>query len=98
MGAGGAVMLAGLGVHLFALEPVRDKLQTAQDMNDLVAWTANERKFDTRRTITLALYGVGAVAIAAGAILHVTVFKHTETALAIAPTSGGMMMSFEVRR
>ena len=103
MGAGGAVMLAGLASHLFLLAPVRDKLQAAHDGGDALAYAQASGSFDTRRTLTVALYGAGVVTIAVGAVLHFTVFKHhgqlpAELQVAVAPTTGGAMVGLEWRR
>ena len=92
MGAGGAVALAGLGVHLFALEPVRDDLKNATTPDE---YRSHGGAFTALRTTTIALYGVGAALIATGAVLHFTAGKH-EVAVALVPTTGGAMLGFEV--
>ncbi len=93
VGAGGALGLAGLATHLFALEPVRTKLADAKTQTDYAMYS---HSFDVRREATLALYGAGALAIAAGVVLHYTVFAHAEVSVALAP--GGATMAIGWRR
>lgn len=88
VGAGGAVALAGLAVDLFAVQPVRDKLNT----DSIDVYNQYSSSFDHRRTAAIALYAVGAAAIATGLVLHFTVLKDSE--VVVTPTS----VAFEVRR
>lgn len=88
-GAGAALALGGLGVDLFAVQPVRDKLSSAMSLDE---YNRNSGSFDTRRNLSIGLYAVGAIAVATGLVLHFTVMKDSE--VLVTPTS----VAFEVRR
>jgi hypothetical protein len=92
MGAGGAIVLGGIAFHLLAFKPARDDLAATDDPD---IYASLEGAFDSRRTTTIALYGVGAATIALGAVLKMTVFKHHERApiTSISPTTGGALVT-----
>lgn len=79
MATGGAVLVAGVLYHVLAFKPVRDKLVDATDaMPDPALYDEYSSSFDTRRNVTLALYGVGAALTLTGLALRYTVYRdHT---------------------
>jgi len=78
MGSGAAILAGGVAFHLLAFKPVRDDLSAASDAGDLGAYDELSNKFDSRRTVTIALYGIGGAVLIGGAILNYTVFKHRD--------------------
>ncbi len=72
MASGGAILVGAVAYHLFAFRPVRNDLANATSTAE---YDASSSKFDSRRTVTLALYGVGAVVAVTGLVLRYTVFK-----------------------
>ena len=80
MGSGLAITLAGAGYHAFAFKAVRDDLAKASAGGDAATYDRLSTKFDSRRTTTIALYGVGGAVLIGGAILHYTVFKNRKEA------------------
>jgi hypothetical protein len=73
IGVGGALLVGGGVYHVTAFKSARDDLANAKDGT---AYAALEGKFDSARTTTIALYGVGAAVLATGFVLRATVFKH----------------------
>jgi hypothetical protein len=94
VGGGVALGIAGGLVQGLAMAPARDKLVDAEAMNDTAKYADWSPKFDQRRLITIGLYSAGAIAIVTGVVLRATVFKSTETQVAVAPTVGGGMVTF----
>jgi hypothetical protein len=94
VGGGFALGIAGGLVQGLAMAPARDKLVQAETMNNTALYADWSPKFDQRRLITIGLYSAGAIAIATGLVLRATVFKSTETQIAVAPTTGGGMLTF----
>ena len=92
MGAGGGVILAGAALHLFYFKPVRDDLKAAPDK---ATYDQLSSKFDTRRNVTIAVYGLGAATVLTGLILELTVFKTHESPVQVAltPHEGGGVVS-----
>ncbi|MFT3699658.1 MAG: PEGA domain-containing protein [Kofleriaceae bacterium] len=91
MGSGAAIGVAALIFGLTVVKSERDDLASTQDLahyNDL------KDKFVLRRDLAFAAGGVAVATIAVGAILKFTVYKHDETAVAVAPTAGGGMVTF----
>ncbi len=72
MAAGGAIMLGGGGYHLLKFKGTRDDLDAAPTG---AQYDAIASRFDSQRTTTIALYGVGAAVIATGVVLKYTLFK-----------------------
>lgn len=71
--SGGAILVGAVAYHLLAFEPVRDDLASATDP---AVYDASSSKFDSRRAVTLALYGVGAAVVVTGLVLRYTVYKN----------------------
>jgi hypothetical protein len=99
-GAGGTLGVAGLIVHIFLYWPARKDLETDSQTGNLTQYQADEGKYDTRRLLTLGLYGASALAIGAGLVLKYTVFKHHDEAplVSIVPQAGGGMVSLGWQR
>lgn len=97
MAAGGAIVLGGAGYHLLAFKPARDDLANAADGAE---YDRLAGEFDSKRTTTIALYGIGAAAIATGVVLKYTLFKHEERApmLGAAPVNGGGLVVLSLTR
>lgn len=91
MGGGGAVALAGAITHVTMLRSARNEMIAADKANNLDRYRAWESRFETRRTATIALYGVGAALVVTGLILDRTVFAHRESSVqvAVVPQAGG---------
>jgi len=91
MGAGGAVALAGAITHVTMLRTARNEMIAADKADDLARYRSWESRFESRRTATIALYGVGAVLVVTGLILDRTVFAHRESSVQVAlvPQAGG---------
>lgn len=68
-GLGAATLAGGLAYHLVAFKPARDELAAAPDP---ASYDRLEGRFDRRRQILFAMYGVGAAAAVTGAVLHLT--------------------------
>jgi len=101
MAAGGLVVGAGALIHATLFLSAREKLieanklaamnpQAGKDKYD--AW---EPRFDSRRNLTLALYGVGAATVVTGLVLRLTVFKGKESPaqVSVLPQDGGGMLT-----
>lgn len=98
MAAGGAILLGGAGYHLFKFKGTRDDLDAASTTE---AYDELSKRFDSQRTTTIALYGVGAAVVAAGIVFKYTLFKdQPERAprLGAAPTHDGGMLVVEWSR
>jgi hypothetical protein len=93
VGGGLALGIAGGLVQGLAMAPARDKLVEAKKTNNSALYDDWSPKFDRRRLITIGLYSAGAIAIATGLVLRATVFKSTEAQVAVAPTTGGGMLT-----
>ena len=91
MGAGGAVALAGAITHVTMLRTARNEMIAADKADNLDRYQTWEARFETRRTATIALYGVGAALAVTGLILDRTVFAHRESSVQVAlvPQAGG---------
>lgn len=98
--SGGVVLAAAAAYHLFAFKPVRDKLIDAtDDTPDPALYDEYEGKFDTRRTVTIALYGVGAAALITGLVLLATTDADERPArLTYDATHGGAIVGLEWSR
>ncbi len=81
MASGGAVLVAGVLVHVLAFKPARDKLVDATNpgMPDPALYDEYSSKFDSRRNLTMALYGAGAALALTGIVLRYTVFRDRTT-------------------
>lgn len=95
MASGGGLVLVGAALHLFYFRPIKDDLQAASDANDQQEYNKLSPKFDTRRNVTIAVYGVGAATLVTGLILKFTVFKQKESPVqvSVTPHEGGGMVS-----
>ncbi|MDB4964210.1 MAG: hypothetical protein JWP01_4209 [Myxococcales bacterium] len=98
MAGGGAIVLAGAIVHATLFRTARNNLDAANELatRDPAAadaqWKEWSPKFDTRRNLTIALYGVGAATVITGLVLKYAVFKSSEQAPQVSfepSTSGG---------
>lgn len=99
IGSGSALVLAGAISHLFWFKPARDELVTAIGQADRVRYDTWEDDFDRRRSITLAFYATGAVAIGVGVALRYTVFRDREAlAFTAQPQDGGALVTIGWRR
>ena len=103
MAGGGLVVLAGVLVHATLFKSARDKLTNA---NELAKDPATQQqgadqyeqwspKFDSRKTLTIALYGIGAATVITGLVLKLTVFKGKEAPaqVSVVPQDGGGMVT-----
>jgi hypothetical protein len=98
-GAGGALVLTGAVSHLFWFKPARDELVNAVGQGDRARYDTWEDDFDRRRTITLACYATGAVALGVGLALNFTVFRDREAvALSAQPHEGGAVVTIGWQR
>lgn len=70
--AGGAVILAGVGVHAFVLGPAHGDLD---DATTNAAYDAGIDTYRRRRTLTLGFYAGGAAIALTGLVLRYTVFR-----------------------
>jgi PEGA domain len=95
MGGGILVGLVGVGYHLGAYSPLRSDVAEVRDPNE---YGRLADKLRDRRAINIALYGVGAVAIATGLVLRKTVFKRTPVLVGAEPTEGGGVVSLSWQR
>lgn len=95
VGAGGAIAVGGALVHALWFKPSRDQLVEASTTGDQAMYDAWSPKFDTRRNVTIALYGLGAAAIATGLVLRYTVFASREAPVEVAaqPHAGGAVIT-----
>jgi hypothetical protein len=101
VGAGGAILAAGAAYHLFALNPVRNRLaaDVADPENvDVADYKAHSHEFDVRKDVTLALYGVGAATAIAGLVLRATVLGPRDVELGAEPRPGGGIVTVTWRR
>lgn len=71
MGAGGGIVMLGVAHHLFLTRPARDRLAESTH----AGYDSARDEFLSRRRVTLAVYGIGAVTVATGLILRYTLFK-----------------------
>lgn len=97
MAAGGAILLGGAGYHVLVFKGTRDDLASE---NDPAKYDELADEFDSQRTTTIALYGVGAAVLATGAVLRYTLFKNPERAPRVGAgvTRGGGMVVMEWSR
>ena len=89
-----------MALHLVYFKPARDDLANAKTQMAYDTIDATN-KFEKRRNITLAVYGVGAATLVTGLILKLTVFKHAEAPpvqVGVTPQDGGGMVSVEWSR
>jgi len=101
MAGGGMVVVAGVLIHATMFQTAREKLLEANKLaeTDPVAGKAKydewEPRFDARRNLTLALYGVGAATVITGLVLKLTVFKGKESPaqVSVLPQNGGGMLT-----
>lgn len=99
---GGAVVVAGAGFHVFAFKPVRDRLIDAtDDTPDPALYDANEGSFETRRAVTIALYGLGAAAVITGLVLRAGRYgdePDRAARITLGATDGGAVVGVEWSR
>ena len=101
MAGGGMVVVAGALIHATMFRTARDKLIEANKlaaMNPVAGkdkYDEWEPRFDSRRNLTLALYGVGAATVITGLVLKLTVFKGKESPaqVSVLPQDGGGMLT-----
>ena len=72
LGGGVLVLLAAVTYHAFVFKPARDQLADAATEP---AYADLESRFESRRAITIAMYGVGAAAAVGGYVLGATVYR-----------------------
>jgi len=94
-GTGVAVTAVGAVLHLAYYKPIRDRLATASDNFDVPTYVANLDEFDKRRTITLAVYGVGIATTITGLVLRYMTHRDSDRvpSASLVPTPGGGMLS-----
>jgi hypothetical protein len=88
--AGGALAFGGLAFDIFIVRPAYDDLSNAGTNTE---YYARKGTFDDRRDVAIALYAGAGLLIAAGAVLHYTVFSEpsaVHVGAALAP-QGGMV-------
>ncbi len=98
---GGAMVAGGAAFHLLAFKPTRDKLADAADDPDPSEYNRLSSQFDTRRTMTIAMYGVGAAVLITGVVLRYTKYAdRDETAVRASAVvlPRGMVVGLEWRR
>ena len=88
-GAGGLLAAGGLAFDLFAVQPVRARLEDASADVDAAAWARNSRVFDRRRAVTIGLFAGAAVAVGVGVALRFTVYRRE---VAVAPVPNGFAL------
>ena len=94
LGAGGALALTGVALHLFYYKPLHDKLET----NDIMTYNTYSSDFDTAREVTIGVYVGAAIVLGIGTYLKVSQKTSESTTVGIAPARGGGMVSLEWSR
>lgn len=91
MGAGGALVAAGVVYHLALLRPAANGLADATDATpDDALYTRWSHKYDVRRDVVIGLYAAGAITAGIGLVLRLREKDHeTLPQISIAPTPGG---------
>lgn len=95
MGGGLLVALVGAGYHIGAYAPLRQDLIAAPTRDE---YDQLKSQVKDRRLYTIALYSVGAVAIATGLVLRKTVFRRSPILVGAEPTEGGGVVSLSWQR
>ena len=90
-GAGTAIAAIGAVVHAFVLRPSYNKLIQASHQRNAGLYDATAGTFESERKLTIGLYATGVAVMAAGLILHYTVFKDRSDRVSVtaAATRGG---------
>ena len=91
-------MLTGAAYHVLELEPERDALadaaNPAHDPNS-EEYAAHSREFDSRRRITLSLYGLGAATLLGGAVWRFFEYRRSRPEITATPTHDGAMVGMQ---
>jgi len=94
---GGAIAAGGGAYHLFVFKPTRARLVDATDSTpDPDQYDTYSKKFDTQRTVTIAMYGVGAAVLVTGIVLRVT--KYRESPVRVGFVNRGAVVALEWQR
>jgi len=93
LGAGGALALTGVALHLFYYKPNLDTLTTDSHMPTDTQYKADESAYDRSRVITIGVYVGAAVVLGIGTYLKVSQKTTESTTVGIVPTNGGGMVS-----
>jgi hypothetical protein len=95
MAAGGVIAVGGAVIHATLFRTALRELEKANTNDDAMHYAEWSGRFDTRRTLTIAMYGVGAATIVTGLVLKMTVFKGKESPVqaAVIPQHGGGMLT-----
>ncbi|MEJ7596566.1 MAG: hypothetical protein WKG01_01545 [Kofleriaceae bacterium] len=75
LASGAVVLIVAATYHAFVFKPARDQLVDASTSPDRTLYTDLESRFDSRRAITIAMYGVGAAVAIGGIVLGATVYR-----------------------
>jgi hypothetical protein len=89
LGAGGALAVTGVALHLFYYKPIHDKL-AGDSAGD---YPKDSGDFDRAREITIGVYIGAAVVLGIGTYLKVSQKTTESTTVGIVPTNGGGMVS-----
>ena len=81
MGAGGTLVVIGGIVHATWFKTARDSLVEANENKNQLQYSDWSGKFDTRRSVVIATYGVGLATVITGMVLKYTVFKGQEASV-----------------
>lgn len=95
LGAGGALVAAGVVYHATALRTAANGLADATDATpDAALYTKWSHKYDVRREVVIGLYAAGAITAGIGLVLRLRE-KEPETLpqVSIVPTDGGGMVT-----
>lgn len=83
MGAGGTLVVIGGIVHATWFRTARDNLVRANDTQNEARYNDWSDRFDTRRSVVIATYGVGLATVITGMVLKYTVFKGKESSVTL---------------
>jgi hypothetical protein len=100
IGAGAAIVLGGAAYHVLELEPERDALADASNpAHDPNAeeYAQHSKTFDSRRRITLALYGIGVGTLLGGAVWRFFDYRRSRPEITAAPTHDGAVVGMQWR-
>ena len=92
IGVGGGIVGLGVLHHVLLTRPSRDRL--AESTNASYDLTRDE--FLSRRRLTLALYGLGALSVATGLVLRYTVFKRARPSVEVGATANADSASITI--
>lgn len=98
LGAGGALALTGVALHLFWYRSELNTLQNDHDKGLVQQYGQDSGPYDTSREVTIGVYVGAAIVLGIGTYLKVSQKTSESTTVGIAPTRGGGMVSLEWSR